>query len=204
MGLRNNERTYGSVAKWFHWSIALFVLAAYIAVHYGHYFTEPRTDGRRMAVAIHMMVGFSVLMLVVPRLIWKFMNPRPAHAPAPQLQHWASRVSHGALYFFMIAMPLSGWFSYGRSINFYWLFEIPQFGNTQLFQWLVADKLSIPFSEFEAPFDYFHKKIAGPWMLWILVAIHVAAALYHHFVRRDDTMRKMLPGGKVADSQPDS
>lgn len=193
MGLRNSDDTYGAVAKWFHWTTALFVLAAYIAVHWGHFFTEPRTDGRRMAVAIHMMMGFSVLMLVLPRIVWKLMNPRPKHEDAPNWQLWALRFSHGALYFLLIAMPLSGWFSYGRAINFYWLFEIPQFENTQLFQWLVAGKLSIPFSEFEPPFDYFHKKIAGPWVLWILIVIHIAAALYHHFMLRDDTMRKMLP-----------
>lgn len=196
--LRNSKTTFGSVAKWLHWLTALCFLVAYIAFYYGHWFTEPRTPDRRLVTAVHTMFGFSVLILVVPRLIWKHMNVSPTPDPAPRWQHIAARVAHLGLYFFIVAMPLSGWLGYGgRSINMFWLFDIPTFKDTAVFTWLVEGKMGLTFEVWEAPIDFFHKKVAGAWLVWMLIAVHVGAALYHHVVRKDDTLRRMMPGGNV-------
>ena len=200
MGLRNTELQYGSVAKWLHWITALCFLVAYLTYYYGHFLTEPRTPEANYVRGLHTMFGITAGLLFLPRIVWKFFNKEPKLDPGPNWQHYASKLAHWALYFFVLAMPLSGWLGYGgRSINFFWLFDIPTFRNTELFQWLVVERMGMSFNEFEAPIDAFHKDIAGAWIVLILVLVHVAAALYHHFVQKDNTLRKMLPFGKPQD-----
>ncbi len=58
-------------------------------------------------------------------------------------------------------------------------------------------KLGLTFEVFEVPFDFFHKQIGGAWLVWMLIAVHVGAAVYHHRVLKDNTLRRMLPGTKV-------
>jgi cytochrome b561 len=98
----------------------------------------------------------------------------------------------------MIASPLTGWLGTGgRSVNMFWLFEIPTFRGSDLFPWLVEGKLGLTFEQWEHPIDIMHKKIFGKWMVWMLILVHVAAALYHHFKVKDKTLKRMWPGGKV-------
>lgn len=198
MELKNSTLNYGSLAKWLHWFTAVCFLVAYIAVYYGHYFTEARTDERRLLTMYHTMFGLTAGLLVLPRLIWRWFNIVPADEPGPRWQHLAAKYAHWALYFFIIALPLSGWLGYGgRSVNFFWLFDIPTFRTTELFQWLVVGQMGLDFNTFEAPIDYFHKAIAGRWLAWMLIAVHVVAALYHHYQLRDNTLIKMIPFGRV-------
>jgi cytochrome b561 len=54
--------------------------------------------------------------------------------------------------------------------------------------------MGLSFEEFEAPIDFIHKDIMGKWAVWILIAGHVMAAMYHHFVKKDRTLVKMTSG----------
>ncbi len=198
MTLKNTQLRYGSVAKWLHWLVALCFLVAYVTVYYGQLFTEPRSPDERFVRGLHTMFGLSALLLVVPRLAWRFMNVHPQPDPAPHWQHMTATLAHWVLYFFIIAMPLSGWLGYGgRTVNLFWVFEVPTFRHTELFTWLVEGKLGLTFDEWEAPIDYFHKAIVGRWLAWVLIAIHAGAALYHHYIQKDNTLRRMLPGSRL-------
>lgn len=97
----------------------------------------------------------------------------------------------------MIAMPITGYLGTGTEAHYFFTYHIPKFEDTALYDWLVAGMLNLSFDEFEEPIDFFHKEIGGALLVWILIAIHVSAALYHHFIKRDRTLRKMLPGAKV-------
>jgi cytochrome b561 len=195
--IKNSNVSYGSVAKWLHWLTAICVLVAYFVVYYSHWTTEPRTPDRRALTAIHTMFGFSVLIFAVPRLIWRLINERPKPETVPRWQRISARLNHWALYFAILAMPLTGWMSFGaQSINLFWLVEVPTFRHTALFAWLVEGKMGMTFDVFEVPFDFLHKQVLGPWVVWLLVALHVSAAIYHHRVLKDNTLRRMLPGGK--------
>lgn len=197
MAFKNSNLKYGSVAKWLHWIIAIFILVAYISVYYNHYFIDDRAQ-RQFINGLHFMFGVSVAPLVLLRLFWRWFNIQPDDEPGPRWQHLSALYAHRLLYFFMIVMPLTGWMCYGaRSINFFWLFELPTFRGTALYQWLVVEQLGMTFNTFEVPFDNFHKEIAGPWIFWVLIAVHVVAALYHHYRVKDNTLKKMLPGGRV-------
>ena len=198
MGLKNTQLEYGSVAKWLHWLTALCFLAAYISVYYGHMFVDLESPQRPTVTRLHAMFGISVGILFLPRIIWNFINPKPKLDPAPAWQHKASKVVHWALYFFILAMPLSGWLGFGApSFPFFWLFDMPTFHGSALFSPIVEGWLGMTWEQFEEPFDYFHKQIGGPWAAWILVMVHAGAGLYHHYVQKDNTLRKMLPYGKV-------
>ena len=198
MTLRNTPENYGTVAKWLHWTTAALFLAAYISVYYRQWFTEPRTPESSTALQIHLSIGISIAVIVTLRVIWRSMNRVPEFEPGSNLQHRAAHLGHYALYAIMIIMPLTGYLGTGVATNFFFLFEVPKFGDTQLFSSLVAGWLGMTFKEWEAPIDFIHKEILGAWVVWLLILGHAAAAMYHHFVQRDRTLQKMTTA--VADS----
>lgn len=53
--------------------------------------------------------------------------------------------------------------------------------------------LGVTFEQWEVPFDYFHYNIAGSFLFWMIIAVHAAAAIYHHYVEKDDVLKRMLP-----------
>lgn len=75
--LKNTDVAYGSVAKWFHWLTAFLFLSIYISVYYRHWFTEERTPENWNVLQVHLSIGLSIAVLVVLRVIWKFMNRNP-------------------------------------------------------------------------------------------------------------------------------
>ena len=94
----------------------------------------------------------------------------------------------------MIIMPVTGYIGTGLATEYFYLFQIPKFEDTWLFDWFVWDTLGLTFKEWEEPVDFFHKEIMGAWLVWILIVGHAAAALYHHFINKDRTLVKMISG----------
>jgi cytochrome b561 len=91
----------------------------------------------------------------------------------------------------MIIMPVTGYIGTGVNTEYFFLWDIPKFENTWLFEYLVRDGLGLTFEEFEKPLDFIHKEILGAWLVWLLILGHVSAALYHHFIKKDRTLHKM-------------
>ena len=89
-------------------------------------------------------------------------------------------------------MPVTGYLGTGANTDFFWLFEIPKFESTHLFTFWVSDRLNMSFAEFEVAVDYLHKDVGGALLVWMLIAGHVSAALAHHFVLKDRSLRRML------------
>lgn len=194
--IKNTTSNYGSVAKWLHWLTALAFLLAYILYWYPHIFFEARSEPWRMAQTLHKAVGFSVVLFFCLRLYWRYTNPQPKLPDSmPWWQILASKATHFLLYFFMLAMPLSGYFGNGGGVN-YGIFRIEGFRRTEPGMWIM-DKLNVTWDQWEVPFDYFHYHLAGPYFLWMLIAVHAGAALYHHFVHKDDVLTNMLPSKKA-------
>lgn len=194
MGMKNTAENYGSIAKWLHWITAALFLVAYVSVYYSHWFLEPRTPESFTALQIHLSVGASVGVLVILRIIWRMKNRLPNNEPGTALEHLAAHVGHYALYAVMIIMPLTGYLGTGGNINYFFLFELPKFESTWLYDLLVNNWLGMTFEEFEKPIDFIHKDVMGAWVVWILIVGHVLAALYHHFVKKDRTLYKMTSG----------
>lgn len=192
MGNFNTKEEYGRIAKWLHWGTALLFLLAYCAVYYRHWFTEKQTPENMIALQLHLSAGISIGVIVILRIILRNMNVQPALEPGPRWQHWLAHGAHYALYAVMILMPLTGYIGTGVATEYFYLFQIPKFEDTWLFETAVSGYLGMSFKEFEKPIDFFHKEIMGAWLVWILIAGHAAAALYHHYMLRDRTLKKMI------------
>ena len=191
MGLKNTAESYGSVAKWIHWITAALFLASYVSVYYRHWFTEEKTPENWNALQIHLSVGVTIAVVVALRIIWRVMNRQPNLEPGTKLEHLAAHLGHYALYAVMIIMPVTGYIGTGVNTEYFFMFDIPKFESTPLFTALVQDGLGLTFKEFEKPIDFIHKDILGAWLVWLLILGHVGAALFHHFGKKDNTLRKM-------------
>ena len=191
MPIKNTRVSYGSIAKFFHWSIALLFLLSYITVYFRHWFTEEKTPENWLALQLHLSVGITVAALVVLRILWRLMNQVPDAEPGPKWAHTLAHLGHYALYAAMIVMPLSGYLGTGVNTEYFMMFDINKFESTAVYSSLVADGLGLTFEEFEQPIDMFHKEIMGEYLLLFLILGHIAAALYHHFILKDRTLKKM-------------
>jgi cytochrome b561 len=190
--LKNSPSHYGRVARTLHWLTALLFLLAYCSVYYRHWFTEAQTPENWTALQLHLSFGVSIAVLVVLRLYWRLTNIQPAAEPCSELMHKAAHLGHLVLYGVLIIMPLTGYLGTGVATEWFFLYEIPKFADTWLFQVLIADGLGLSFEQFEVPIDFIHKQ-GGAYLVWLLILGHVAAALYHHYYLKDRTLLKMLP-----------
>lgn len=181
---------YGSVAIAFHWVIAALVIAN---ICLGLYMADlPRSDPSKfIIVQTHKSIGLTVLVLSVLRLGWRLVNPVP---PLPAEMNRAlaflARAIHYIFYFLIVFIPLTGWImasasTLGNATQYFGLFDWP---NLPFFQGMARAQI-VPWHE---AFEEMHAILA--WSAIVLIPLHVLAALYHHFLRRDDVLRRMLPG----------
>lgn len=191
MNMKNTANNYGSIAVWLHWVTAALFLVSYISVYYRHWFTEEKTPENWMALHLHLSIGVTIAVVIALRIVWRIANRVPDLEPGTRLEHLAAHTAHYALYAIMIIMPITGYVGTGVNTEYFFMFDIPKFEDTQLFVSLVSNGLGITFKEFEKPVDFIHKDILGAWLVWLLILGHVLAALYHHFVRKDRTLQKM-------------
>ena len=194
MALKNTTNNYGLIAKWIHWTIAFLFLGSYCAVYYRHWFTEDKTPENWVSLQLHLSFGITIAVVVVLRIIWRNMNQTPEQEPGSNIAHLAAHLGHYTLYVVMILMPLTGYIGTGVDTEYFFMFDIAKFESTSLYQLIVTNWMALDFKEFEAPIDFFHKEVMGKWLVWLLIAGHAMAAMYHHFVKKDRTLIKMTTG----------
>jgi cytochrome b561 len=194
MNIKNTVDNYGTIAKWLHWVTAFLFLAAYVSFYYKHWFTEVKSPESFTVLQLHLSIGMSIAIIVALRIIWRIFNQLPEPEPGKKIEHIAAHIGHYALYAIMIIMPLTGYLGTGGNVNFFFLFEIPKFESTMLFQSVISNGLGMTFKEFEKPIDFIHKDLMGAWIVWLLILGHISAALYHHIVKKDRTLLKMTKG----------
>lgn len=193
MGMKNTSENFGVVAKWLHWVTAICFLICFLVVWYRRYVAEFWSASWHASLDYHMMAGWTVLILVIPRLIWRAKNPHPVDPPGSKLEHLGAKFGHWALYAMMIIMPITGYMGTHDPTNMYFLFEIPKLQDTWIWSGIFEGIFGMTWDQMETTMDIVHKKVLGAWFLWILIVVHVAAGFYHHFGKRDTTMVRMLP-----------
>jgi cytochrome b561 len=179
---------WGSVSRLFHWILAILVLAM---IGFGWWMNHiPVRADRFFYRSIHADIGYVILLLMAVRLFWRWINPVPALPATPRWQRIAARVSHVALYGATIATAMLGWAHSGAHkpdyADWFGLFRVPQFMST--------DKVAAAFYE--------DQHILVAYVLLALVAIHALAAIWHHFMKRDGVMRRMIEGASVQQTTP--
>jgi len=179
MQWRNSAHGYGAVAKLLHWSIVLLIIAQYVIIEA----IEELPDGVEKFAIItrHKSLGMLVLGLALVRIAWRFSNGRrPAPVSMPRAQRIAAAAGHGLLYVLILAQPISGWLMSSAAnypVTFFGLFQFPAL--------VGADHGAHEF------YEELHEALFVA--LAIIAGIHALAALYHHFLLKDDTLRRMLP-----------
>ena len=171
---------YSTLSISLHWLMLLLLAAVYACIELRVQF--PRgSDTRELLKTWHFMLGLSVLLLVVIRLAARVMGSAPPITPAlPVWQQRAAQLVHLLLYALLIGMPIIGWLilsAEGKSIPFFFL-DLPA--------------LLAPNEALARQLEEIHET-AG-LVGYYLIGLHAAAALIHHYVLRDDTLRRMLPG----------
>ncbi|MBR0696398.1 cytochrome b [Bradyrhizobium lablabi] len=181
----NTSSRWGTLARAFHWVLGIAIIGM---IAYGWWMNHiPARPDRFFYRSIHADIGYLILLLTALRLLWRGVNPTPALPDdVPGWQRIAARVSHGALYAVTILVIMLGWAHSGASSrdysSFFGLFHVPQFTS--------PDR--------EAARAYEHRHIFFAYVLLALIALHVVAAAFHHFVRRDRIASRMV-GAEAAD-----
>lgn len=179
---RNTRDTYGLVAKTLHWLVALlFVCQLPLG-----YLTQASASDPALQFELyqwHKSLGFLTLGLAVPRLCWWIVSLHPAALPTmTRPERLAARLVHRLLLLLTLLVPLAGWGVVSSSP-----LNIPSYA----FDLVVVPNLPLAVSDAaEALWSRMHAVLA--YAAALLVLGHAAAALYHHAVRRDDTLRRML------------
>ena len=141
------------------------------------------SDFREGLKSWHFMLGLSVLMLVIVRVVARLLSPAPPITPMqPDWQRWLARAVHLLLYAFMIGMPIAGWIilsASGKTIPFFGLSLPPLIDENKVLAEQVKE---------------LHETVAT--VGYFLIAFHAVAALFHHYIVKDNTLRRMLPGRK--------
>lgn len=189
MAYRNSIDAFGSVAKALHWAIAGCFVIAYASVYYAIAYTVDGQVANDIAVQIHITTGIVTAGLIAVRVYWCLSGLRPGFLATNAQARLAAQISHQALYVCMILQPITGYLGTFRDADY---LGITNFGDTAVFAW-ISMTFDISWETWEAPMDFIHRSILGSKLLWMLIVVHVAAALVHHFVWRDRTLVRMLP-----------
>ena len=167
---------YSIISLILHWLIAALVVTQVALI------TVYESTESRDFVNAHKSVGLTILVLTLVRLGWRIANPAiPLPDTMRRWEKWLARATHVLFYAFLIGMPLVGWAASsaaGRDVQWFGLFPwplLPIAGGREMAGQLMD----------------MHELAAKA--LYVLIALHVAGALKHHFIDRDNVLHRMVP-----------
>jgi len=178
MTIKNTTESYGFVARLFHWLIALGVIGMLCFGFIIKSFDDK--DFRGYLFGFHEAIGLTILMIVAFRIFWRWANVTPPLPSAvPRWQQIAAKAIHHSLYVLMVLMPLSGWVtssSKGFKPSWFGFFDLPA-----------------PFVPTNKALHHFAGEVheVTAYLLITLISLHILAALKHHFINKDNVLRRM-------------
>lgn len=178
IGSTETRFRFDRVQRWLHWTMAVLIFVATglgVAAAYLPTGRQPRQG----LLEIHKSLGFTILALVIVRLVWRlFKGEPPYRQPLGMLTRLASRGGHAALYALMIVMPVTGYmFSAAGG------YSLPWFG---LFQW---PRLLPRDTGMAAWGEWLHDR--GAWVIVGIVLLHLVAVAWHRWIKRDEVLSRM-------------
>jgi cytochrome b561 len=172
---------FDPVTRLLHW-LTLFLVAAIFVLAFSIDFASSK-EGAVALTQLHRSFGVTVWVVTLGRLVWRQFARFPNWpADMPQAMRWAAQLSEYALYALLLTQPILGLFhtnAHGDRVNLFFLGQLPA---------LIGEDRPLAKQLLEV-----HETVG--LLLLGLIALHAAAALYHHFWRRDDTLEAMLPQG---------
>jgi cytochrome b561 len=179
--MTDTTAAYDPLLRKIHWATAVLFIAAMLIGFYC-WLQPPGTSPRRELLEFHKSLGVTLFMLAILRLLVRAatrMPPEPAsYGPWVRL---ASRLNHWALYLVLFAMPMTGYLDSsagGYSLRYFWTFSWPRL--------FAGDK------EVAHAGEILHGSLA--YLVYLVVALHIAATVWHALVKKDETLSRMWPG----------
>ena len=182
MAIRNSTTRWGTLSQFLHWLIVVLIITQVIL---GNIAADLPIGMHKLAMfARHKSVGLTILGLAVLRLAWRWVNPTPLlPGTLKPYERVLAGLTHAGLYVLLFAMPLTGWMmtsARGFPASWFGFFQLPDFvpKNDSLYKAMkeTHDTLALA--------------------LYAIVFLHVVGAMKHHFVLKDDVLRRMLPFSK--------
>jgi len=179
MPIRNRADRWGAVSIGLHWLTFVLILGL---APVGYLMQElPNSPFKVKVFMLHKSFGLTVLALTGLRLLWRLFAGAPTPVPnTPRWQDAIAKLTHGLMYALLLLIPLSGWWfnsAAGFPLKWFGLFSLPKLG----------------------AYDPNVKELAAQrhgdlfLILAVVVVLHAAAALWHHYRQRDRTLQRMLP-----------
>ncbi|MCY7389590.1 MAG: cytochrome b [Burkholderiales bacterium] len=170
---------YTGIAKGLHWLIGLMIL---VSLGVGLYMVDLKLSPTKLQLySWHKWAGVTIFALVLVRCIWRLTHtPPPLPDDMPRWQRLVAEGTHYMLYALMIAIPLSGWLMSSAKG-----FQTVYFGVLPIPDLLGKNK------ELGETLNLVHQYLN--YTMIAIILVHIAAALKHHFIDKDDILRRMLP-----------
>ncbi len=173
--------SYDATAKALHWLVVALVLTQFVIAVLMPGIRRDAPAGT--LVNLHFSFGVLILAVMAVRLAHRLLHPVPVvMAQSPAWERSAAYATHVAFYWILLIGPELGWASasaHGLPVSVFGLVTLPA--------------IAAPKARWALTAGDVHTYLM--WALLALIALHAAAALYHHFVRHDDVLRRMLPHG---------
>ena len=176
--LRNTSESYGWVTIVVHWVMALciffiFALGLYMVdlTYYDSWY--------KGSLSLHKSLGLSLLFVLFLRFMWRSFNEKPKALPGKYWEQLAAHVMHLSLYALLLVLMISGYFistADGRAISVFELFDLPAL------PWRIDNQEDIA--------GQIHEILA--WIVMLSVALHALAAIKHHWLNKDDGLKRMF------------
>ena len=174
-----NSSGYTGTAKTLHWLILALLLVQFVV---GWLMPDIERDTvPDTLINLHLSMGATILIVAIVRLGWRLTHSEPApYDGLPPWQMWSARVIHWSLYVLLFVVPILGW------LNASWRgFPVVMFGIE--LPALIGKR--VPGWRWTGDVHQFFA-----YTMLAIAAVHIAAALYHHFIRKDGVLQRMLPG----------
>ena len=184
MNQNPSQQRYNLLSQLFHWSVAALIIGL-IVTQKLHVAAPEASASAVWWIKLHISLGILLFIVVIPRILWARVSPQPAPLPGVAWTQTIAKLTHLALNLATLLIPISGYLrvvSKGRVAEF--------FGTP------------LPSLLGESPWinDLMHILHGEPMelALYVLVGLHVAAAIWHQYILRDGALERMLPWGKRA------
>jgi cytochrome b561 len=176
---------YSRAARAIHWLVAALAVMV-VAFGWATETAARNTPARGSLLLLHGSVGLTILALMIFRILWRWRHPAPVlPSSLSRLEVALAHLTHFGLYLLFIGMPFAGYVNaaaQGDPVSLFGMVLIPPLLpiNQRLAQAAIT----------------FH--LVGQYLVYLLVAAHVAAALFHGIVRKDGVLERMLPRRRLS------